>query len=292
MMNNYLKQNWKGITATVVAFGAVLGAIYYVNVIYLPGQRQAARAAEPTATEPIAKKEYHYTVDVGNAQAANANTGAAGSSTNPANDRIKVTTDKDGNVTIDRTWDAAPGELDASTAAPSGPTANIGSGGGKITGEDGAYHGEKPTTPPPSTGSSGATTTKPSTDTSTGTENKPSTGGDSSKPGTGTENQPSGGGGSKPNDGTENKPTTPPADKPTTPSGGGSTTEKPSGGSNNGSSTPENGDTRTENGQNQIYIDGFGWVMDASGGESDYIEMPEGDFGGADGLGAQVGEMG
>lgn len=241
-MKETLKRNWKGITATVVAFGAVFGAIYYVNVVYIPSKQQA-RAAELAAAQAavVAPKEHNYTI---NTTQPTGNT--TGSGTNTADDRIKVTTDAEGNVTIDRTWDGVNlDELDTSTAAPGAPTANIGSGGGKITGTDGAYHGEQPTTTAPSTGSSGTTTTKPSTgDTTT-----------------------------KPSSGTENKPSNGTTTKPTTPSTGGSTTEKPFGGSNTGSSTPENGDTRTENGQKQIYIDGFGWVMDASGGESDYIDI-------------------
>ena len=235
-MKNYWKQNWKGITAIVVAFSAVFGAIYYVNGIYLPGQRQA-QAAKQSITEPVTPKEYNYTI---NTTQPTANT-TTGSGTNTADDSIKVTTDADGNVTIDRKWDHVDlDELDTSTAAPGAPTANIGSGGGKITGTDGAYHGEQPTTTAPSTGgSSGTTTTKPSTGTTT---------------------------------------------KPAAPSTGGSTTEKPSGGS--GSSTPKDGDIRTENGKQQEYVDGFGWVDVGDGGHTDYIEMPD------ELSGIQVGEMG
>ncbi|MET0017986.1 hypothetical protein [Oscillibacter sp.] len=231
-MKETLKKNWKGITATVVAFGAVFGAIYYVNNVYLPDKRQAAveQLAADEAAESVTPKEYNFDINTTQPTAL-----SSGTDTNPADDSIKVTTDADGTVTIDRTWDAEPGELDTSTAAPNAPTANIGSGGGKITGTDGAYHGEQPAATTPST--SGATT-KPSTDTSDNTTTKPS---DSST-------------------------------KPSTPS-------KPS------SDTPQVGDTRTENGQKQVYVDGFGWVMDASGGASDYIEM------GPD-TGNYVGEMG
>ncbi len=231
-MKNYWKQNWKGITAIVVAFSAVFGAIYYVNGIYLPGQRQA-QAAKQSITEPVTPKEYNYTI---NTTQPTANT-TTGSGTNTADDSIKVTTDADGNVTIDRKWDNVDlDELDTSTAAPGAPTANIGSGGGKITGTDGAYHGEQAATTTPSTGSSGTATTKPST-------------GDSA---------------SKPSTGTESKPSTGTTTKPTTPS---------TGGSGSGGSTPQMGDTRTENGQKQVFVDGFGWIADTSGGESDYIEM-------------------
>lgn len=244
-MKNYLKRNWKGITATVVAFGAVFGAIYYVNGIYLPGQRQA-QAAKQSTTEPVPPKEYNYTI---NTTQPTANT-TIGSGANAADDNIKVTTDAGGNVTIDRKWDGVNlDELDTSTAAPGAPTANISSGGGKITGTDGAYHGEQPTTTSPSTGSSGTTTTKPSS----GTESKPSAG-------------------------TTTKPTAPSTDA--------STTEKPSGGSGSGSSTPKDGDIRTENGKQQEYVDGFGWVDVGDGGHTDYIEMPD------ELSGIQVGEMG
>lgn len=238
-MKEHLIKHWKGITATVVAFGVVCSSIYYVNYVYLPGRQQAQAAALPV-TEPDTTKDYNFTVNTNNAQAADSSAGSSGTSTNPANDRIKVTTDKDGTVTIDRTWDAKPGELDTTTTAPNAPTANIGSGGGKITGSDGAYHGEQSTATSPSTGS---TTSKPSTDSSTAT--------------------------TKPSDSTTT-PTTPSA--PSTPS-------KPS------SSTPQVGDTRTENGQKQVYVDGFGWIADTSGGTSDYIEM------GPD-TGNYVGEMG
>ena len=240
-MKESLKKNWKGITATVVAFGVVCSSIYYVNYVYLPGRQQAA-AANATTTEPDTPKDYNFTVNTGNAQAADSSTSSSSSSsTNPANDRIKVTTDKDGAVTINRTWDADPSELDTTKTAPNAPMANIGSGGGKITGTDGAYHGEQSTAT--TTPSTGQTTTKPFTGDSGSSTTKPS---DSSA-------------------------------KPSTPS-------KPSNG------TPKDGDTRTENGKQQEYIDGFGWVdvssgKDNNGGFPDYIEM------GPD-TGNYVGEMG
>ena len=244
-MKETLKRNWKGITATVVAFGAVFGAIYYVNHIYLPDKRQAAaeQLAAQDAAEVVTPKEYNFDINETQPTAL-----SSGNGTNTADDNIKVTTDADGNVTIDRKWDHVDlDELDTSTAAPGAPTANIGSGGGKITGTDGAYHGEQPTTTAPSTGgSSGTTTTKPSTGDST----------------------------SKPSTDTEKKPSTGTTTKPTTPSTSGSTTEKPSGGSNSGSSTPKDGDIRTENGKQQEYVDGFGWVDITNNiGGTDYIEM-------------------
>ncbi|BAL01335.1 hypothetical protein OBV_41360 [Oscillibacter valericigenes Sjm18-20] len=187
-MKESFKKHWKGITATVVAFGVVCSSIYYVNCVYLPGKQQAKAATLPV-TEPDTSKDYHFTVNTDNTQAADSSAGSSSSgSTNPANDRIKITTDKDGTVTIDRTWDAKPGELDTTTTAPNAPTANIGSGGGKITGTDGAYHGEQAATTPstnektttPSTGSSDTTTkpsdssTKPSTPSTPSTPSKPS----------------------------------------------------------------------------------------------------------------------
>lgn len=248
-MKESLKKNWKGLTATVVAFGAVCGAIYYVNCIYLPG-RQQAEAAKLAATQPVTPKEYNYTVSTSNSQTAD----TSADSSNPANDRIKVTTDQDGNVTVDRTWDAKPGELDTTNTSPSSPTANIGSGGGKITGDDGAYHGEQAAT---TTSSTGGKTTTPSTGSSGSTTT------------------------TKPSD-SSTKPSTPSAPvKPSTPS----TPSAPS------SSTPKDGDTRVVNGQKQEYWDGFGWVDDNSdqkgdnGGFPDSIEM------GPD-TGNYVGEMG
>jgi len=112
----------------VVAFGAVFGTIYYVNCICLHGRQQAV-AAKLTTTEPIMPKECNYTVRTVNGLTADSAVDSSGNSTNPANDRITVTTDGDGTVTIGRTWNAEPGELDTTTTAPNAPTANTGSGG-------------------------------------------------------------------------------------------------------------------------------------------------------------------
>lgn len=242
-MKEYLVKHWKGVAATVVAFGVACSSIYYVNCVYLPGKQQAQAAALPV-TEPDTPKEYNFTINTDNAQAAGSSTNSSGTgSTNPANDRIKVTTDKDGTVTIDRIWEAEPGELDTTSTAPNAPTANIGSGGGKITGTDGAYHGEQPTTTTPSTDDK---TTTPSTTDSSDTTTKPS-------------------------------------DSTTTPS----TPSEQSTPSTPSSDTPQVGDTRTENGQKQVYVDGFGWIADSSGGTSDYIGNPGDQL-----SGIQVGEMG
>lgn len=261
-MKESLKKNWKPITAIALAFCAVGAAAYYVNCVYIPGKEQE-RAAALAATElRIPQKETpQYTIDTSNPQTT---TTVLGSGTNSADDNIKVTTDADGNVTIDRNWDGVNlDELDTSTAAPGAPTANIGSGGGKITGTDGAYHGEQPTTPAPSTGGSDRTTTT-----------KPSTGDSASKPSTDTEKKPS--------TGTTTKPATPST---------GDTTTKPSGGSGSGGSTPQMGDIRVVDGKEQMWIEGFGWTEDGGGGHTDYLKDP-GDCGGIDGFGEQVGEMG
>ena len=249
-MKETLKRNWKGITATVVAFGAVFGAIYYVNHIYLPDKRQAAaeQLAAQDAAEVVTPKEYNFDINETQPTAL-----SSGNGTNTADDSIKVTTDADGNVTIDRSWEHIdPSELDTSTAAPGAPTVNIGSGGGKITGADGAYHGEQPTTTAPSTSNSGTTTTKPSTSNS------------ASKPSTDTEKKPSTG--------------------TTTPSTGDSTST-PSNPST-GSSTPKSEDVRVVDGKEQVYLEGFGWIDRGDGGHSDNIEMPD------ELSGIQVGEMG
>ncbi|MEA4993915.1 MAG: hypothetical protein VB060_08820 [Oscillibacter sp.] len=236
-MNETLKRNWKPITAFALALSAVGAAAYYVNFIYIPG-KERARAAELTAAQvvPETPENYNFTIDTSNP----ASISKTSPGTNSVDDSIKITTDADGNVTIDRTWNADLDELDTTTAAPGAPTANIGSGGGKITGTDGAYHGEQPTTTTPSTGSSGTDSTKPST-------------GD--------------------------KTTTPPEDSSTTePSDGStkpSTPSKPSAPSTPGSSTPKDGDIRVVDGKEQMYWDGFGWVDKGNGGQTDYIEMPD-----------------
>ncbi|WP_312281031.1 hypothetical protein [Oscillibacter sp.] len=236
-MNGALKRNWKPITAFALALSAVGALAYYVNFIYIPG-KQEERAAELTAAQaqavPDTPKDYNFTIDTSNPASISKTTPG----TNSVDDSIKVTTDADGNVTVDRTWNADPDELDTTTAAPGTPTANIGSGGGKITGTDGAYHGEQPSTTTPITGTDST---------------KPSTGDTTTKPSTG------------------DKATTPPSDSSTTKPSDGST--KPSTPSKPGSSTPKDGDIRTVDGKEQEYVDGFGWVDVGSGGQTDYIEM-------------------
>ena len=177
---------------------------------------------------------------------------------------MTVTTDENGDIIVDRTWDEDTGDLPVSNG-PGSPIANIGGGGGeKITGEDGAYHGEQPAPQTPENGGSGSGTEADS-------KNDGKT--DSGKSGE-TPNTPS-----TPSGGTDSKP-----------SSGGSETNGGSstgGNSSSGSSKPKDGDTRTENGKRQEYVDGFGWVdiTDNIGG-TDYIEMPD------ELSGIQVGSMG
>ena len=249
-MNGYLKQNWKYIAATAAGFVVVFGAIYYVNCVYLPNralERAIAMDAETMAAkqaaEEKAQNERTYSFNI-NTELGQRSDSAAGS-----DEGVTVTTDENGDIIVDRTWDEDTGDLPIS-AGPGSPIANIGGGGGeKITGEDGAYHGEQPAAQTPESGGSGSGT-------EAGSKNDGKT--DSGKTG--------------------ETPST-----PSTPSTGG-TDSKPS-------SKPKDGDTRTENGKRQEYVDGFGWVdiTDNIGG-TDYWEIP--DCGGYDGLGEQVGNMG
>ena len=249
-MNGYLKQNWKYIAATAAGFVVVFGAIYYVNCVYLPNralERAMAMDAETLAAERAAEEkaqnERTYSFNI------NTELGQRSDSAAVSDEGVTVTTDENGDIIVDRTWDEDTGDLPIS-AGPGSPIANIGGGGGeKITGEDGAYHGEQPAAQTPESGGSGSGTEADS-------KNDGKT--DSGKTG--------------------ETPST-----PSTPSTGG-TDSKPS-------SKPKDGDTRTENGKRQEYVDGFGWVdiTDNIGG-TDYWEIP--DCGGYDGLGEQVGNMG
>lgn len=256
-MSEYLKQNWKYIAATAAGFAAVLGAIYYVNCVYLPNRalergiaKDAATMAAERAAEEKAQNERTYSFNI--------NTELGQRSATSSDEGVTVTTDENGDIIVERTWDEDTGDLPIS-AGPGSPIANIGGGGGeKITGEDGAYHGEQPAAQTPENGGSGS-----------GTE-----------------------AGSK-NDGTDNGKTGETPSTPSTPSTSGTDSRPASGGSGNGgstgSSTPKDGDTRTENGKRQEYVDGFGWVdiTDNIGG-TDYI-----DYKPDEGLsGIQVGSMG
>ena len=262
-MNGYLKQNWKYIAATAAGFVVVFGAIYYVNCVYLPNralERAIAMDAETMAAkqaaEEKAQNERTYSFSINTELGQRRDDNAAGS-----DEGVTVTTDENGVITIDRVWDVDTGDLPVS-AGPGSPIANIGGGGEKITGADGAYHGEQPAAQTPENGGSGSGTEADS-------KNDSKT--DSGKTGE-TPSTPS-----TPSSGTDSKPST-----------GGSST---GGNSSSGSSKPKDGDTRTENGKRQEYVDGFGWVdiTDNIGG-TDYWEIP--DCGGYDGLGEQVGNMG
>ena len=259
-MNGYLKQNWKYIAMTAAGFVVVFGAIYYVNCVYLPNralERAMAMDAETLAAERAAEEKaqnertysFNINTELGQRSAAGSDEG------------VTVTTDENGDIIVDRTWDEDTGDLPIS-AGPGSPIANIGGGGGeKITGEDGAYHGEQPAAQTPENGGSGSgmeadskndgKTDSGKTGETPSTPSTPSTGGTDSKP-----------------------------------SSGGSSTGGSSTGGNSSSSKPKDGDTRTENGKRQEYVDGFGWVdiTDNIGG-TDYW-----DVGGDSGI--YVGSMG
>ena len=260
-MNGYLKQNWKYIAATAAGFAAVLGAIYYVNCVYLPNralERAMAMDAETLAAERAAEEkaqnERTYSFNI-NTELGQRSDSAAGS-----DEGLTVTTDENGDIIVDRTWDEDTGDLPIS-AGPGSPIANIGGGGGeKITGEDGAYHGEQPAAQTPENGSSGSGTEADS-------KNDGKT--DSGKTGE-----------------TPSTPSTPASGTDSKPSSGGSST---GGNNNSGSSKPKDGDRRVVNGQEQEYWDGFGWVDRTNDiGGTDYI-----DYKPDEGLsGIQVGSMG
>lgn len=244
------KLNWKYAAATAAGFAAVLGAIYYVNCVYLPNralERAMAMDAETLAAERAAEEKAQNE----RTYSFNINTELGQRSATSSDEGVTVTTDENGDIIVDRTWDEDTGDLPVSNG-PGSPIANIGGGGGeKITGEDGAYHGEQPTAQTPESGGSGS-----------GTE------ADSKNDGK-TDSTPS-----TPSGGTDSKPS----------SGGSSTGGSSTGG--NSSSKPKDGDTRTENGKRQEYVDGFGWVdiTDNIGG-TDYW-----DVGGDSGI--YVGSMG
>ncbi len=257
-MSEYLKQNWKYIAATAAGFAAVLGAIYYVNCVYLPNralERAMAMDAETMAAERAAEEKAQNE----RTYSFNINTELGQRSATSSDEGVTVTTDENGDIIVDRTWDEDTGDLPIS-AGPGSPIANIGGGGGeKITGEDGAYHGEQPAAQTPENGGSGSGTEADSKN--DGTDNG-KTGETPSTPST-------------PSSGTDSKP-----------SSGGSSTGGSSTGGNSSSSKPKDGDIRIVDGKEQMYWDGFGWVDKGDGGHTDYIEMPD------ELSGIQVGSMG
>lgn len=131
-----MKKNTK-VAAALTLCGAVLaGAIYYTNGIYLPQLKKAQAADE--ALQAQDSKAYSYTVNTSLAAPP-----ADKSEADSSDSAVQVTKDANGDVTINRTWDAKEGTLDTSVSSPDSKTAaNIASGGDKITSDDGAYHGE------------------------------------------------------------------------------------------------------------------------------------------------------
>ena len=248
------KLNWKYAAATVAGFVVVFGAIYYVNCVYLPNralERAMAMDAETLAAERAAEEkaqnERTYSFNI------NTELGQRSDSAVNSDEGVTVTTDENGDIIVDRTWDEDTGDLPIS-AGPGSPIANIGGGGGeKITGEDGAYHGEQPTAQTPENGGS-----RDGTEADSKNDSKTDSGKTGETPST-----------------------------PSTPASG--TDSKPSstGGNNNsGSSKPKDGDRRVVNGQEQEYWEDVDtWVDVGDGGHTDYW-----DVGGDSGI--YVGSMG
>jgi len=215
-----MKKKIKVATALTICGVVLVGAIYYTNSIYIPNAKKDLAEKEDSSAQADQSSDYHYTIS-----SIQGDQGAAGSSSSDSS--VQVTKESNGDVTINRTWDAKKGDLDTSTASPDSKTsANIGSGGAKIIGSDGTYQGETPAK------SSSSTTTK-STTSGTSKSSSSST-----------------------------------------------TATKKSDSTSTSSSTPKNGDTRTVNGQKQIYDEVFGWGVDTSGGTLDNIEMapPSGEY--------------
>lgn len=135
-----MKKNWKAIAATALCFVIVLGTIYYTNCVYIPQMKaqQAADAEASAGSDSGDRSNYNYTISTSNPASSSA--GSAGSSGS-----VQETKEENGDVTINRTWDAKEGELDTSSSSPNSTAdANIGSNGAKITGTDGTYQGETP----------------------------------------------------------------------------------------------------------------------------------------------------
>lgn len=250
------KLNWKYAAATAAGFVVVFGAIYYVNCVYLPN-RALERAIAMDAETMAAKQAAEEKAQNERTYSFNINTELGQRSAAGSDEGVTVTTDENGDIIVDRTWDEDTGDLPIS-AGPGSPIANIGGGGGeKITGEDGAYHGEQPTAQTPENSGSGSGTEADS-------KNDSKT--DSGKTGE-----------------TPSTPSTPASGTDSKPSSGGSST---GGNNNSGSSKPKDGDIRIVDGKEQMYWDGFGWVDKGDGGHTDYIEMPD------ELSGIQVGSMG
>ncbi len=161
----------KAIVTLGVCSVAVAVAAYYVNCVYIP-QEKAQRAADAaTSAAPVSTvdPDYNYTIRTIAPVSTAASTADAADGSS-----VQVTEEENGDVTIKRTWDAKEGGLDTSASSPdSTASANIGSGGEKITGEDGTYKGETQdtsgSTTPSTSDSSGGSGSDSSTDTGSST---------------------------------------------------------------------------------------------------------------------------
>lgn len=269
----HMKKSWVAAITALSLTLAVGGAAYYINSVYLPAKQleaaNALRTDAPAHTEE--GTNYDYTIKVGETVTPNTEKFSEGSS-------VTVTADETtGDVWITRDW-----LNDGSSRVSSEPPtledtgrveANIGSGGANIVGSDGVYHGEQPTTPPPAT--TKPTTTTPTAGTSAGaTETQPVQQQDNETPAPSTSDPvpvPA-----------DEKPATPPPETAKTPNEQTEQTKpaeqaKPSGsgdGNTSGKETGKNGQTRVVDGQEQMWVNGWGWVPVTHGsGQSERFEM-------------------
>ena len=267
-----MKKSWVAAITALSLTLAVGGAAYYINSVYLPAKQ--LEAANALRTDAPAQAEegtnYDYTIKVGETVAPNTEKFSENSS-------VTVTTDETtGDVWITRDW-LNDGSSRVSSEPPTledtgRAEANIGSGGANIVDSDGVYHGEQPTTPPPAT--TKPTTTTPTAGTSAGaTETQPVQQQEVEAPTASipADEQPA-----------SEAPTAPA--QPTKPA----ENAKPSGNSGNTSGTESgtNGQTRVVDGQEQIWINGWGWVPVGSGSRSEKSKGTNTEL-----SGIQVGEM-
>lgn len=155
----------------------LVGAIYYTNSIYIPGVKKNLAEKADSSAQADQSSDYHYTIS--SVQGDQSTDG------NSSDSNVQVTEEPNGDVTINRTWDAKKGDLDTSTSSPDSKTsANIGSGGAKIIGSDGTYQGETPAKASSSTTTKSTTpsASKSSSSTTTGTKSGSSTSTSSSTP--------------------------------------------------------------------------------------------------------------
>lgn len=248
-----MKKNWKAITVVLALALVVGGGIYWVHNIYLPA-RQAEKAEElrgatqdieaVTPAPSIEATAYDYTIKVKKPTETTA-PGAANTPTHSGD------------------------ELDENSAAAA--VANIGAGsGGNIVGEDGIYHGEDVTpTPAPTATVDPTATAAPAAPPAPAVV-------ETTKPAQQETARPS----HEPVQTVGPTPTPPPAIESVTPTATQATptptpvaTATPSAPAqrpaSNDSATPKQGDTRTVDGQQQMWVDGWGWVPVGSGGGSE-----------------------